>query len=624
MDVEIPRLIGKLEGMANGDLPVNESELQNELYKYNEKFYKHTVAELAEDAISVVAQDGCASTPPVPMYIGFSTKSLSASEGLRILEAVTKEAHERGIIFNVWSFDSEFSCIYRNYYVNNPSTFIIEVKAIKQEAQQLHVSQICSEIASYISCVFDFEPAITAQEVERECNLLNMNQYDGPDLSQVTIRTRSGIMHMNTAEFAQIEKFALSLRRNQLIWQVQREKKLQCSPSTRTKACLNEMYSRIHIFCRRYGYDSIIQQGVAENETAKFTPWELERLITDGLEEFDPNKIRFQFNEYLSNPVISPTTKKLLFFAPCINHLLKNVRHTVGSGRNPTAQQEAKTWHAAYTDISKKNSSWLTQLEVDGCTDPQSVDIMLKMFSSKAISLLNAEGHIETARMAEAMNGLHRAFDERGLTKSERRNLILRARTWLLRDVDWMRVGKKHMRGLSSVTFEGLIVAMDTHLQIQSYLSNNKGVLGEKEYDFNARTLCTDSVENLWSLIGHLNKKDFLRKFNKACTELSKKFDPNLPFVYDHSKKRIILSRPRGEKKLFNAEEGTRDKENECRSQPRSRKRIHTQSLDTRGGFTGQMPGFQGLRTLSGCKSTEEEIERTKCQKLRRVQSEQV
>ncbi|EKX40789.1 hypothetical protein GUITHDRAFT_154001, partial [Guillardia theta CCMP2712] len=76
MDVEIPRLIGKLEGMANGDLPVNESELQNELYKYNEKFYKHTVAELAEDAISVVAQDGCASTPPVPMYIGFSTKSL--------------------------------------------------------------------------------------------------------------------------------------------------------------------------------------------------------------------------------------------------------------------------------------------------------------------------------------------------------------------------------------------------------------------------------------------------------------------------------------------------------------------------------------------------------------------
>ncbi|EKX50935.1 hypothetical protein GUITHDRAFT_103516 [Guillardia theta CCMP2712] len=149
--------------------------------------------------------------------------------------------------------------------------------------------------------------------------------------------------------------------------------------------------------------------------------------------------------------------------------------------------------------------------------------------------------------MAEAMNGLHRAFDERGLTKSERRNLILRARTWLLRDVDWMRVGKKHMRGLSSVTFEGLIVAMDTHLQIQSYLSNNEGVLGEKEYEFNARTLCTDSVENLWSLIGHLNKKDFLRKFNKACTELSKKFDPNLPFVYDHQKSESFLETTRGE-----------------------------------------------------------------------------
>ncbi|EKX39924.1 hypothetical protein GUITHDRAFT_113917 [Guillardia theta CCMP2712] len=72
-------------------------------------------------------------------------------------------------------------------------------------------------------------------------------------------------------------------------------------------------------------------------------------------------------------------------------------------------------WHKAYSDIAKKNPAWMTQMEVDGTADPQSVDIMLKMFSDKAISLLKAEGHEATARMAEAMSGLHKVFDERGL-----------------------------------------------------------------------------------------------------------------------------------------------------------------------------------------------------------------
>ena len=62
------------------------------------------------------------------------------------------------------------------------------------------------------------------------------------------------------------------------------------------------------------------------------------------------------------------------------------------------------------------------------------------MYSRDREQVLPKAIHI---RMIEGMNGLHRAFDKRGLTMSERGNLICRARTWLLRDVYWMSVGEK-------------------------------------------------------------------------------------------------------------------------------------------------------------------------------------
>mmetsp|Transcript_17004 Transcript_17004/g.56267 ORF Transcript_17004/g.56267 Transcript_17004/m.56267 type:complete len:351 (+) Transcript_17004:2037-3089(+) len=333
-----------------------------------------------------------------------------------------------------------------------------------------------------------------------------------------------------------------------------------------------------------------------------FTPWEMERRIADGLNDFDEHKIRFKFDEWLSNPVLSPITNKLLFFSPCINHLLKNVRHSIGSGKSQSSSTEAQIWHKAYSDIAKKNPAWMTQMEVDGTADPQSVDIMLKMFSDKAISLLRAEGHEATARMAEAMSGLHKAFDERGLKVSERIRLVQEGRRWLLEGIDWTSVSQKHVKGLSSVTFEGFIVAIDTHLQVQQYVRDKNHALGDRDYDFNSRTLCTDSVENLWSLIGHLNKKDFLRKFNQACIELSKKVDPNLPFVYEHSKKRIVLSKPH-DREAFNARDGSdHDVEPDNSTQKNNRKRVYAKSGQWDEGLTGNMQRFRGLRSIAGCK----------------------
>lgn len=107
----------------------------------------------------------------------------------------------------------------------------------------------------------------------------------------------------------------------------------------------------------------------------------MERRIADGINELDENKIRFKFD----------------------------VRHSIGSGKSQSSSREAKIWHKAYSDIAKKNPSWMSQMEVDGTADPQSVDIMLKMFIEKAINLLKAEGHEATARMAESMSGLHKA-----------------------------------------------------------------------------------------------------------------------------------------------------------------------------------------------------------------------
>uniref|UniRef100_A0A7S4JJV6 Uncharacterized protein n=1 Tax=Guillardia theta TaxID=55529 RepID=A0A7S4JJV6_GUITH len=324
-------------------------------------------------------------------------------------------------------------------------------------------------------------------------------------------RKNRNLVHMDVAEMREIKQFVLQLRQNQAIWQVQKEKTLRCNTSMRPRATLKEMFCRLQIFCRRYGYEEVpLLANRNEEGEETFTPWEMERRIADGLNNFDEYKIRFQFDEWLSNPVLSPITNKLLFFSPCINHLLKNVRHSIGSGKSQSSSTEAQIWHKAYSDIAKKNPAWMTQMEVDGTADPQSVDIMLKMFSDKAISLLKAEGHEATARMAEAMSGLHKAFDERGLKVSERIRLVQEGRRWLLEGIDWTSVSHKYVKGLSSVTFEGFIVAIDTHVPVQQYVRDKNHALGDRDYDFNSRTLCTDSVENLWSLTGHLNKKNFL------------------------------------------------------------------------------------------------------------------
>ena len=181
--------------------------------------------------------------------------------------------------------------------------------------------------------------------------------------------------------------------------------------------------------------------------------------------------------------------------------------------------------------------------------------------------------------------------------------LVREARSWLLEGIDWTSVSHKYVKGLSSVAFEGFIVAIDTHLQVQQYVKNKIHVLGDGDYDFNSRALCTDSVENLWSLIGHLNKKDLLRKFNQACTELCKKVDPDLPFVYEHSKKRIVLSQQH-ERDTFNVLDGSdNDGEADVCTHKNRRRRVYGESAQWDGGLNGNMPGFRGLRDIAGCKS---------------------
>ena len=138
-------------------------------------------------------------------------------------------------------------------------------------------------------------------------------------------------------------------RLNQAIWQVQQEKTLRCNTSKRPRATLKEIFCRLQISCRRYGYEEVLSLANYNDEGEEtFTPWEMERRIADGLNDFDEHKIRFKFDEWLSNPVISPITKKLLFSSLCINHLLKNVRHSIGSGKSQSSSREAKIWHKAY------------------------------------------------------------------------------------------------------------------------------------------------------------------------------------------------------------------------------------------------------------------------------------
>ncbi|EKX40320.1 hypothetical protein GUITHDRAFT_113559 [Guillardia theta CCMP2712] len=605
IQTQVPQLIDRLNNYISTATPSEDEQrsIQAELNVYNDLYYKTAIAELAEDAICVVAQDGQKHMPPAPVYIGFAHKSLCSKDGKDIFLAVTNEAWKRGVNFNVWSFDGEFACIYRYFYQDKPSTFIQEVKAINKTATSMEYRHLCTSISAYISGIFKFEPPISEHDIESECTLDHPDEYDGDDLSSLPIAPQQGIVHMDVAEMREIKQFVLQLRQNQAIWQVQKEKRLRCHTSKRPRATLKEMFCRFQIFCRRYGYEEVLSLAKHNEEGGEtFTPWEMERRIADGLNDFDEHKIRFKFDEWLSNPVLSPITNKLLFFSPCINHLLKNVRHSIGSGKSQSSSTEAQIWHKAYSDIAKKNPAWMTQMEVDGTADPQSVDIMLKMFSDKAISLLKAEGHEATARMAEAMSGLHKAFDERGLKVSERIRLVQEGRRWLLEGIDWTSVSQKHVKGLSSVTFEGFIVAIDTHLQVQQYVRDKNHALDDRDYDFNSRTLCTDSVENLWSLIGHLNKKDFLRKFNQACIELSKKVDPNLPFVYEHSKKRIVLSKPH-DREAFNARDGSdNDVEPHNSTQKNNRKRVYAKSGQWDEGLTGNMQRFRGLRSIAGCK----------------------
>ena len=83
----------------------------------------------------------------------------------------------------------------------------------------------------------------------------------------------------------------------------------------------------------------------------------------------------------------------------------------------------------------------MTHMEVDGTADPQLVDIMLKIISyTKAISLLKAEGYEARLMMVAAGCGRHR---------QDQCQPKICQRTYL------------------SVAFEGFVVAIDAHLQVQ-------------------------------------------------------------------------------------------------------------------------------------------------------------
>ncbi|EKX34127.1 hypothetical protein GUITHDRAFT_119681 [Guillardia theta CCMP2712] len=130
-------------------------------------------------------------------------------------------------------------------------------------------------------------------------------------------------------------------------------------------------------------------QSIEEVEES-FTPWQIELQVAHRLNDLKENKIRFKLDEWLSNPVISPISKKLFFLTACINHLFKNVRRSIRSGK-------WQLQHKVYSDIAKKNPSLMTHMEVEGTADPQSMNIMLEMFNDKAISLLEAEWHEATS-----------------------------------------------------------------------------------------------------------------------------------------------------------------------------------------------------------------------------------
>ncbi|EKX42171.1 hypothetical protein GUITHDRAFT_153618, partial [Guillardia theta CCMP2712] len=135
------------------------------------------------------------------------------------------------------------------------------------------------------------------------CTLNNADEYDGEDLSSLSVTPQSGMVHMDVPEMRDIKNFVLQLRRNQAIWQVQNEKTLRCSTSKRPRLTLKDMFCRLKIFCRRYGYEEVLSlANDNQDEEETYTPWEMERRIADGLNELDENKIRFKFDEWLSNP----------------------------------------------------------------------------------------------------------------------------------------------------------------------------------------------------------------------------------------------------------------------------------------------------------------------------------
>jgi len=62
---------------------------------------------------------------------------------------------------------------------------------------------------------------------------------------------------------------------------------------------LKDMFCRLKIFCRRYGYEEVLSlANDNQDEEETYTPWEMERRIADGLNELDENKIRFKFDEW--------------------------------------------------------------------------------------------------------------------------------------------------------------------------------------------------------------------------------------------------------------------------------------------------------------------------------------
>uniref|UniRef100_A0A7S4N583 Uncharacterized protein n=2 Tax=Guillardia theta TaxID=55529 RepID=A0A7S4N583_GUITH len=260
IQTQVPQLIDRLNNYISTATPSEDEQrsIQDELNVYNDLYYKTAIAELAEDAICVVAQDGQKHMPPAPVYIGFAHKSLCSKDGKDIFLAVTNEAWKRGVNFNVWSFDGEFACIYRYFYQDKPSTFIQEVKAINKTATSMEYRHLCTSISAYISGIFKFEPPISEHDIESECTLDHPDEYDGDDLSSLPITPQQGIVHMDVAEMREIKQFVLQLRQNQAIWQVQKEKTLRCHTSKRPRATLKEMFCRFQIFCRRYGYEEVL------------------------------------------------------------------------------------------------------------------------------------------------------------------------------------------------------------------------------------------------------------------------------------------------------------------------------------------------------------------------------